>query len=799
MVIRATRGGSDSHSNWSLALSITLKNKHLTARFDPDDGRLIHLSASGRGQGLVADAPVRYFLTKDQSAVAAYNLQPDDKAGPIICTSVKSSDDTVTATYEGEHVHLTVTYTLPENSPLLHVKSTIRGTGADGEARYIWAPRFQFTDGFNDQFEDTEDLYDDGAEVGPDKELPCWRVFFRKGHRDGLILATRDKENMSHFNITADGFEVQPQAALNYSTATLAHEKPLNAASRTKYTADFEIAPWTRAGHKALLRKAKLTEPVKVKHPAAKGKPRANLRGKIIHATKFAPKNAVNKTFSRNKWQIVSVPWSQSGKALFASTGVKPPQFSFEPKLKGLYHVYAGVGSGEGLTLRASGDPETHIRISREVRNQGHGNASTWVCRLSGQHKPSEVDFGVMRLDGRNLRVGRFPDTQRPCMLDYLRFEPLDDRAAAKWEAAEKRHPKLPIAGLFDCPDVSTLLDAKDPDPGVFAANVWEHANSGVRRIYYRIDGQCSDFPSKTNTMRYISARVHGVFSPHSKAYGRVLQKADILRIAADAGKKYDVDIYGWMRFNNYTGNVQSDFYKSNPQYWEEWEHGRKGGKLCIAHKAVRKHKIDILVEAAKDYGLPGLCLGFLRHPPVLLYAKVMRDAYKRKYGKEPPREPDRPDNLHRFEVPEREDPEYERWWAFRAQYLTTFGRELRAALKKAGCEHVRIVIWLRPQHCLFDGIDLDAWLNEGLCDEVITQQYVQASHAPELGWADKAWRKKVQAKVPLAHALLPNIKMAKADLKRILADGYNGIGTYESNDTVLDSDFIKLFRSLRR
>ena len=51
---------------------------------------------------------------------------------------------------------------------------------------------------------------------------------------------------------------------------------------------------------------------------------------------------------------------------------------------------------------------------------------------------------------------------------------------------------------------------------------------------------------------------------------------------------------------------------------------------------------------------------------------------------------------------------------------MTAFGRELRAALAARNMAHVKVSIWVRPRHCLFDGIDLDAWLDEGLCDEVV-------------------------------------------------------------------------------
>ncbi|HCP99185.1 MAG TPA: hypothetical protein DIT99_00115, partial [Candidatus Latescibacteria bacterium] len=82
--------------------------------------------------------------------------------------------------------------------------------------------------------------------------------------------------------------------------------------------------------------------------------------------------------------------------------------------------------------------------------------------------------------------------------------------------------------------------------------------------------------------------------------------------------------------------NVQSEFFRNHPEFHEAQESGTPQAKLCLAHEAVRRHKIDILIEAAA-YGLDGLCLGFLRHPPILHYAPILVEGYTKTYGEPPP------------------------------------------------------------------------------------------------------------------------------------------------------------------
>lgn len=135
---------------------------------------------------------------------------------------------------------------------------------------------------------------------------------------------------------------------------------------------------------------------------------------------------------------------------------------------------------------------------------------------------------------------------------------------------------------------------------------------------------------------------------------------------------------------------------------------------------------------------------------------------------------------------------------------MTLFGRELRAALKATGLEHIKISIWVRPNHCLFDGIDLPAWLSEGLCDEVVCNGMIGPERCyadtfdPEICGLRPDWKKMVQARVPLVRCLAyEDIARWKHHLPEVLAEGYEGLCTYESDWSVLDPEFIDLYQSL--
>lgn len=783
--------------------SHTLRNDKLVARFDPKTGMLAHLSSDPRGDSIIAPLYCRYRL--DGEWFEDKKLYKPRK--------VEMGDDFVQTTLRSPHVEVTFRYELAPDAATLTVDCTVRGFKRRNTLEHPAFPAIDFAGDFINTMEDEADLYDDGVELGGGAQLPCWRVFFRKGRQSGLLVAARCKRDMSRLQILDAGFHVKPHTMVAYDTGNLG--RPIVVTPRHRHHVRFELAPWSAAKHDALIEAARLDEPVQLDRPAPRGRSRKNFKGKLFDIIDVAPASAATETFTRGKWQVADMPWARGGKALFASTGCDAPPITFDPQLKGVYRIHVGIANGEGVIMRLTGDKLPRFRTSPtdrlnfrftdkadgphdayESAPYGHSPFRLW---LSGSHRAQEVDFGVEKMDGRKVTLERLANLHEACAIDYIRFEKLNKKQAAEWEASEQREPRLPLSGFADVVDIFLYTNMRMPDSDAYAASVAEHARCGFRKIYWRIDGQCSDFQTKVGTPRYISARVHGVFCPQAKAYGRALKNHDLLRIAVDAAAEHGTEIWGWQRFNNYNGNVQSDFFKNNPQFHEQWEQGTTAAKLCLAFPEVRKHKIDILVEAAK-YGLAGLNLGFLRHPPVLCYHPILVEGYQKEYGALPPRNLKHPDARQLTSLP-RTGGDYERWYKYRARFMTEFGRELRTALRDEGLGHVKVSIWVRPNHCLFDGIDMDYWLAEGLCDEVVAGAIVRQYdvECPELYEPDPEWKATVRRYVPLYRNIwIDDYRAARKRCDGIIADGYDGICTYESNEAVLNTDMIALYRSLR-
>jgi hypothetical protein len=333
------------------------------------------------------------------------------------------------------------------------------------------------------------------------------------------------------------------------------------------------------------------------------------------------------------------------------------------------------------------------------------------------------------------------------------------------------------VAGLADIPDVGNDIGADAYQEEAWREVVAQHARVGIDTVYWRVDGQCADFHTKIGTVRYSVPRTHSLYSPRARTYGRALELLDPLRIAVDEKRRWGLRLLGWMRANNYSGNVVSRFFVEHPEWHERREDGSPAPQLCFAVPEVRAHKTAILREAVA-YGLDGLMIDTLRHPPMVGYHPEVVREFRAEYGEDPPRGPEGRPVQGRSEV--RFGEPWERWYRFRARFFAQLIRDLRAGL--AADDHGSLPIHVRvaPRRFLHDGADLAALLDEGLIDAVVANRYVADPLDYELLFPV------VRERVPVVAICDP----IRGDPPQLLRDLWrdprlDGAGVYESNRMV--------------
>ncbi len=745
----------------------TIGNSFFEARFNAGTGALAGVFPIGEASAIVMAAAVRY-------RVEGVGTQVDADAGEVV--SVKVGRGRVESVLATEHLRIKRVFTVSQGVPVLKVRYEFSAV----KACRLMDPGllfFALAEDLNDVSRDEKDLYFDGAELGGARELPCWRVLYRAGHKRGVMVATRSKWQMSHVmygTSGARGIEVRPHVRAQQELGYLKRDIAIDMLVGMTRVVELEIGPWWAHRHTEIIKAAGLDRvsrimPVEpVEHAVI---PKS---GKVLWVADWVPASAVANAYHPAKWLVTPTPGQKGRKSLVANADCRPAGFEIRPRVKGPCRVWVGGNIAAAFGLKFSGDKCATYR-SNESRTVFHPV-------MNDARQKTELDFGVVDLTGKTIRLAPNHNGHWPARLDYVRVEPLRAAEAAKWKESQARVLKLPLMGIPDVGDTFFYqLDRKSLDPEVVRASVWAHAKAGFTRMYWQMHGTYTGFPTKIGTMTPLVCWAHGAFEPQAKAGGLFYRKHDLLKLVLGYGNEMGVEVWGAARMNAYMSGKKDEFFRKHPEYAEITEDGTTcGNKICYAIPEVRAYHRSILVEAA-GYGLPGIMLGFLRHPPMSLYHPVLVSGYRARYGKLPPREPGRVDQFYHATLAPT-DEEHVRWFGYRAEFMTRFGRELKQDLRNAGLGHVKVSLWVRPNHCLFDGIDLDAWLNEGLCDEVVADIFPEDLGA--LTEPTQGWKKKVQAKVPLIKGIgvaQKHTAYGEKNLRRIVREGYQGVCSYES------------------
>ena len=131
---------------------------------------------------------------------------------------------------------------------------------------------------------------------------------------------------------------------------------------------------------------------------------------------------------------------------------------------------------------------------------------------------------------------------------------------------------------------------------------------------------------------------------------------------------------------------------------------------MAYSFPEVRQFVISLLREMAQR-PVDGICLLYNRRMPLVEYEPPIVEGFKGQFGDDP-----RQLDAH--------DPH---WLSYRAHVLTDFMREVRAAMDKEGRAQGRskrieisAIVGSTEQENLINGMDLAAWVDEGLVDTLI-------------------------------------------------------------------------------
>ncbi len=194
----------------------------------------------------------------------------------------------------------------------------------------------------------------------------------------------------------------------------------------------------------------------------------------------------------------------------------------------------------------------------------------------------------------------------------------------------------------------------------------------------------------------------------------------DTLKVVTDACHEAGMACYASLRMNgdylskptddSLSRQLNSNFWREHPEFRVRGMKGEDKTKLSYAFPEVRAFKLALLREAA-EHDIDGINLDFLRHPPFFGFDEPLKEAFRDQYQIEPATVP-------------LEDP---RWEPLRAEIMTSFLREVRQLLDKAGKHkgrHLGLSARIDWKDGKSLGCDVETWLRERLLDYLVVAEH---------------------------------------------------------------------------
>ena len=463
------------------------------------------------------------------------------------------------------------------------------------------------------------------------------------------------------------------------------------------------------------------------------------------------PNGALSRDAMPRRWRTMEYEAEGlSGVMLIAGPETAAPEITLPLNAAGWHAVSVGLFADQrqrtGALVRLSGDDTFSVLDQRPLESeQPPGNESTPAYRA---HEIREMFWRVVDLTGRDLVLGQMQWRVAPgegqgaltsitSRVAYVKITPLTDAEAA---AAQADAARTDTGRLFAHNDAHGPHFSHRPTTAEvmrrelecfrgtdFSRIYWETGSGDILKYFSKLgrlgtyDDQ-GDFGRRGDRMHAESWRsmIRDGIDPFEAA----LSHAHDLGMELHAS--YRVAGFHYPPPLDYNSQGPT-FYKYNQRLRSTDKMGRRAPRLSYAYPELRRYVISLLEEMA-GYDVEGVCLLYNRRPPVVEYDPPLVESFQAKYGEDPRQLDD-------------EDP---RWLAHKAGALTQFHREVRQAMDEVAEERklgrriqVSAVTMRDERENMLYGMDLKAWIDEGLVDTIIPYTSERMLDSAAESWAD--------------------------------------------------------------
>ena len=454
------------------------------------------------------------------------------------------------------------------------------------------------------------------------------------------------------------------------------------------------------------------------------------------------PAGALSSVPERGRWRTLEYEYEAdalSGVMLVGGPETAAPNVTYPLGVSGWHAVSVGIYGERRTTSRVQvrlTDDETFSILTVQQTQQVQGGVI------------DEVFWRVADLTGRGLVLGqmswRVAEGDGPgshacasARIAYIKLVPLSDGQVARLQADRERADTRRLFAHNDAHSVRFI------DRPTTAADIRRHVevyrHTDVSRLYWEAGaGDLTFYFSKT-------ARhpTHDGLEDFDRQGDRLLaeswrvfrdQGVDPFQVALDYAHELGLEFHAGYRVAGFHFPPPHNHFDHGDSFYEAhqelrgWDRdGNQTPRLAYTYPETRAKVVSLLREVAA-FDVDGVCLLYNRRPPLVEYEPPLVDGFKAEYGQDP------------RELAET-DP---RWLSYRARVLTQFHREVREAMDVAAAEkgsgkriEVSAIVMSTEQENLLCGMDLKAWVDEGLVDTLIPYSSEPNVSSIAESWAD--------------------------------------------------------------
>ena len=437
------------------------------------------------------------------------------------------------------------------------------------------------------------------------------------------------------------------------------------------------------------------------------------------------PESALSRQIRGGHWRLLDYEADPvSGVMLVASTETGAPEVMCPLGASGWHAVSIGVFGGYSepgqIRVKLGGD-ETFT-----VLTMPRHETTPWYRQYQGEHL-WELFWRVADLTDQQLVLGQltWPSgygdgslESTESMVAYIKLVPLTDEELEAYRADNAQQDTRTLfthndSGIHSqCPTTEEEIRRRveryrDTD---FARIYWE-AGMGDRVSYFSEIGTVPPLSDSDELTRRAERTVNESW--------RILREKGIdpFRIALEHAHEIGLEFHAGYRVSGFHFpppydhfNQKAFFYRDHPELRGLGRDGQPSPRISYTYPETRQFVISLLKEIA-TYPVDGISLQYNRRLPVIEYEPPLLEGFQAEYCEDP------------LTLDEK-DP---RWLKYRARVMTQFMREVREAMDEASETQgrkrpieVSAIVTSSEDENLFYGLDLEAWVEEGLIDTLI-------------------------------------------------------------------------------